>query len=186
MNDSSIPQAALEASGVVGAWAYDHRAGCLTLSGGLAAVMGFDPAEAVGGVSIQAFMERMHPDDRSRIESYFHAAAAAKCPVETEFRTHASPVGLRTLLVCGRIGCDAAGQPTEGHGLAIDRTESHATDRMPPEQIVNRMAEQVIALRGLAQALRRPALVDRIDCLMIEVGFELARFLPQPEEEARH
>ena len=30
------------------------------------------------------------------------------------------------------------------------------------------------------------ALVERIERLMIEIGFELARFLPEPEDEPRH
>jgi hypothetical protein len=48
------------------------------------------------------------------------------------------------------------------------------------------MAEHVIALRDLARALQRPILVDQIEHLMIEIGFELARFLPEPEDESRH
>jgi hypothetical protein len=48
------------------------------------------------------------------------------------------------------------------------------------------MAEHIIALRDLARALHRPALTDRIEHLMIEIGFELARFLPAPEDESRH
>jgi hypothetical protein len=186
MTDLPIPPLVLDASGVVGAWTYDHRAGRLTLLGALVNLLGFDPAEAAAGVPLPAILDRMHPDDRGRLESFFHAAAAAGYPVESEFRIHDTPEGSRTLLLRGRIEGDAKGQPTQGCGIAIDRTESHATDATHPEQIVNRMAEQVITLRGLARALDRPALADRIDCLMIEIGFELARFLPSPDEEARH
>jgi len=54
------------------------------------------------------------------------------------------------------------------------------------ELIMNRMAEHVIALRGLAQTLRRPVLIERVEQLMVAVGFELARFVPEPEDELLH
>jgi hypothetical protein len=187
MTDSPIPQSVLRASGVVGAWTHDHWAGRLALSGSLAGLMGLDPAEAAEGVPMHAFLDRVHPDDRGRIESHLHAAAITRSPVEAEFRTRGAQAAGRTLLIRGRVEYDEAGQIIQGCGIAIDRTEDQPAGSMQSEQIVNRMAEQVIALRGLAKNLHRPALVERIDCLMIEIGFELARFLPRPaEEEARH
>ena len=85
----------------------------------------------------------------------------------------------------GRIKRDPAAHATQGCGIAIDRTAEQAA-LLQSEQVVNRMAQHVIALRELAHVLRRPALVERVDHLMIEIGFELARFLPEPEDEPRH
>lgn len=186
MTDSSIPQSVLEASGVVGAWAHDHWAGRLAVTGSLAGLLGLDPAAAADGVPLETFLDRTHPEDRIRLENYFHAMTMAGGPVEAEFRTCGSRAGIRTLLMRGRIERDASGHVTQGSGIAIDRTEGHATGQMEAEQIVNRMAEHVISLRGLAQALDRQALVEHVECLMIEIGFELARFLPPLEDEARH
>ncbi|MFD0937799.1 diguanylate cyclase, partial [Methylobacterium trifolii] len=70
MADHPIPQAVLDASGVVGAWFHDHWAGRLSLSGPFAGLLGLDPAVAAGGVPLADFLAGTHPEDRTRIESY--------------------------------------------------------------------------------------------------------------------
>lgn len=184
--DSPIPQSVLKASGVVGTWVHDHWAGCLSLSGSFPGLLGLDPEVAARGVPLATFLDRTHPDDRVRIENYLYAVGAMGGPVEAEFRTRDSRVGIRTLVMRGRIERDASGAVAQGCGIAIDRTEEQSTGLHQAEQVMNRMAEHVIALRGLAQTLRRPVLIERVERLMIEVGFELARFLPEPEDESRH
>ncbi|MDP4006289.1 PAS domain-containing protein [Methylobacterium sp. NEAU K] len=186
MAESPIPQSVLEASGVVGTWVHDHWAGRLALSASLAGLLGLDPEAAATGVSLEAFLDRTHPEDRIRIESYLHAVAETGGPMEAEFRTRDTRSGIRTLLMRGRIERDPAGRTMQGCGIAIDRTEEQAANLVQSERVVNRMAEHIIALRDLARALQRPALTQGIERLMIEIGFELARFLPEPEDEARH
>lgn len=186
MADSPIPSSVLAASGVVGAWAHDHTAGLLVLSGRLIDLLGLDPDTADRGVPLDVFLDKAHPEDRGRIENYFHAVAAVGGPVEAEFRIGDPQRGFRTLLLRGRVERDPAGHAIRGCGIAIDRTDGQVSELTEAEQVVNRMAEQVITLRGLAQSLQRPALVECVDCLMVEIGYELARFLPQPEDEVRH
>ncbi len=186
MVEPPIPQSVLEASGVVGTWVHDHWAGRLALSGSLARLLGLDPEAAASGVSLEAFLDSTHPEDRTRIESYLHMVSETGGPMETEFRTRDSRAGVRTLLMRGRIARDPDGHAMQGCGIAIDRTEEQAANLARTEQVVNRMAQHVIALRALACALRRPALIEHVDRLMIEIGFELARFLPEPEDEPRH
>jgi hypothetical protein len=186
MAEALIPQSVLEASGVIGTWAHDCWAGRLALSASFAGLLGLDPEVAANGVSLEDFLDRTHPEDRVRIESYLHAVAATGGPMEAEFRTRDTRSGIRTLLIRGRIERDPVGGATRGRGIAIDRTEEQAANLVQSERVVNRMAEHIIALRDLARALHRPALTDRIEHLMIEIGFELARFLPAPEDESRH
>ena len=186
MAEAPIPQSVLDASGVVGTWVHDYWAGQLALSASLAGLLGLDPEAAARGVSLEAFLDRTHPEDRIRIESYLHAVAETGGPMEAEFRTRDTRTGIRTLLMRGRIERDPAGRAIRGRGIAIDRTEEQAANLVQSERVVNRMAEHIIALRDLARALHRPALTDRIEHLMIEIGCELARFLPEPEDEPRH
>jgi len=147
---------------------------------------GLDPVAAAQGVPLATFLDRTHPDDRVRIENYLYAVSAIGGPVEAEFRTCDAQAGIRTLVMRGRIERDATGSVAQGCGIAIDRTEEQSAGLLQTEQVMNRMAEHVIALRGLAQTLQRPVLIERVERLMIEVGFELARFLPEPEDESRH
>ena len=77
-------RAVLDASGFVGAWVHDHWAGRLTLSGDFASLLGLDPEVAAGGVSIGTFLARTHPEDRTRIESWLHAAGESGGPIEAD------------------------------------------------------------------------------------------------------
>lgn len=192
-DDPPIPQAMLDASGVVGAWVHDHWAGSLALSAPLATLLGLDPAAAAAGVPLADFLDRTHPEDRTRIESYLHAVGEAGGPLEAEFRTRGadavaggSRAGERRLLMRGRTERDAAGRVGQGRGIAIDLTETAAAGQHQTERTVNRMAEHAIALRNLSEALRRPDLTARIEGLMLEIGFELARHLRDPASRPRH
>ncbi|MGU3537804.1 PAS domain-containing protein [Methylobacterium sp. A54F] len=179
--------AVLEASGVVGAWMHDLWDGRLALTGSLAALLGLDPAAAAHGVPLAAFLARTHPEDRTRIENYLHAVGETGGPIEAEFRTLATRAGSRKLLMRGRIERDASGRTARGQGIAIDLTEGQAASLAQAERLVNRMAEHAITLRSLAEALQRPGLVRRVDGLMIEIGFELARHLRAPKSgDSRH
>ncbi|AWN37318.1 diguanylate cyclase [Methylobacterium radiodurans] len=180
-DDPPIPQAMLDAAGVVGSWVHDHWAGSLALSVPLARLLGLDPAAAAAGMPLAAFLDRIHPEDRTRVESYLHAVGEAGGPLEAEFRTGA---GGRRLLMRGRIERDAAGRVGQGRGIAVDLTETAGPHQS--ERIVNRMAEHAIALRNLSEALRRPALTARVEGLMLEIGFELARHLHDPASRPRH
>lgn len=191
-DNSPIPQAMLDASGVVGTWIHDHWAGSLALSAPLATLLGLDPAAAAAGVPLADFLDRTHPEDRTRIESYLHAVGEAGGPLEAEFRTRGSGgagakrAGERRLLMRGRIERDAAGRVGPGRGIAIDLTETVAAGQHQTERTVNRMAEHAIALRNLSEDLRRPDLTARIEGLMLEIGFELARHLRDPASRPRH
>ncbi|GJE39058.1 PAS domain-containing protein [Methylobacterium persicinum] len=184
--DKPIPQSVLKASGVVGTWVHDHWAGRLSLSGSFPRLLGLDPVMAARGVPLAAFLDRTHPDDRIRMENYLYAVGAMGGPVEAEFRTCDSLSGIRTLVMRGRIERDPTGSVAQGCGIAIDRTDEQVAGLAQAELIMNRMAEHVIALRGLAQTLRRPVLIERVEQLMVAVGFELARFVPEPEDELLH
>ena len=173
-------RAVLDASGVVGAWVHDHWAGRLALSGDLACLLGLDPEVAAAGVSIGAFLDRTHPEDRARIESCLHAAGEIGGPIEAEFRTLEAAAGPRKLLIRGRVERNAADGTARGRGIVIDLTETRSADLRQAERLVNRMAEHVIALRALADGLGQANLTKLVDGLMIEVGFELAKFLNEP------
>ena len=179
-------QAALDASGVVGAWEHDLWSGRLAVSAPFARLLGLDPEAAAKGVPLAPFLACTHPEDRVRVENHLHASSEAAGPFEAEFRTLDARSGVRSLLMRGRIDQDASGRAARGRGIAIDLTENRAANLQHTERLVNRMAEHVIALRGLAGVLQRPALAKLVDGLMIEIGFELARYLRDPTDGNRH
>ena len=177
-------QAALDASGVVGMWTHDVWADRFVVSPALAEAMGLDPAGAAAGVSVSAFLDRTHGEDRARVENALHVAVEGGDPFEIAFRTLRGP---RWLVLRGRIGRDAAGRVAQGHGIAIDHTEERAgLQGARSQEAVNRMAEHAIALRGLAAGLQQPALATLLDSLMLEIGFALARTLREAGRGREH
>jgi hypothetical protein len=192
MADALIPcapsdlAAALEASGFVGSWMHDLWEGQLTLAAPFARLLGIDPERAAEGVPVAIFLERMHPDDRARIENHLYVAGESGGPFEAEFRTSHARHGVRSLLMRGRIEQDASGRAVRACGIAIDLTEDRAANLQQAERLVNRMAEHAIAIRGLVAGLNRPALAKLVDGLMIEIGFELARHLRGGQDLRQH
>ncbi|GJD34456.1 PAS domain-containing protein [Methylobacterium aerolatum] len=184
--DPTILHSALAASGVIGAWTHDHAADRLTLAGHVITLIGLDPVDAARGVPLATFLDRAHPEDRVRAETFFDAVVVMDAPVEAEFRLRDRDGGMLALSLRGRAETDASGQRVRGNGIAIDRTDEQPNGLAEATQIVNRMAAQAITLRGLAQSLQRPSLVERVDCLMIGIGYELARLLPEEEDVLRH
>ena len=128
----------------------------------------------------------MHPGDRARIENHIHAVGQSGGPFEAEFRTLESREGVRSLLMRGRIAQDASGRAVRGCGIAIDLTENRTANLQQAERLVNRVAEHAIAMRGLVEGLNRPALAKLVDGLMIEIGFELARYLRGGQDLRQH
>lgn len=174
-------RAALTASGIVGIWRHDIWADRLTLSTPLARRLGLGPEEG-GGRPLAAFLDAAHADDRARVENALHAAIARGGRFAVAFR--AAP-DARWLDLRGRIEADAAGRPAWARGIVLDLTEEHAVPRRDQDR-VNRMAEHVIALRGLAEGLERPGMTRLLDRLMMEIGFELARHLRDAPDGQRH
>jgi hypothetical protein len=176
--------AALEASGVIGAWRHDLWTDRVRLDAPFAARLGIDPDEAARGVPLAAFLAASHAEDRVRVENALHEAGERGGPFAVEFRTRA---GAQRLGLRGRIAKDASGQPTRGRGIALDLSEEiEAGASRRDQRLLNRAAEHAVALRGLAEGLERPGLRRLVDALMLEVGRELARHLHGAGEGRPH
>ena len=205
--EADIPgglQAALAASGVVGAWVHDIWADRLVVSAPVARALGWSPGAAGRGVPLARLLARIHDADRARVDNTLHAAIARGGAFAVAFRTrgprrldlrgldlHGSE--LHGFDLRGRIETDAAGQPARARGIVLAWADDRAGDRVKDradgsrgQHAVNRMAEHAIALRGLADDLARPGLSRLLDRLMVEIGHELARHLRESPDGRRH
>lgn len=195
--EADIPgglQAALAASGVVGAWVHDIWADRLVVSAPVARALGWSPGAAGRGVPLARLLARIHDADRARVDNTLHAAIARGGAFAVAFRTRGPRrLDLRGFDLRGRIETDAAGQPARARGIVLAWADDRAGDRVKDradgsrgQHAVNRMAEHAIALRGLADDLARPGLSRLLDRLMVEIGHELARHLRESPDGRRH
>ena len=105
----------------VGIWDMDHRSGRLTWSETLEAHYGLAPGTFAG--TFDAFMARVHPDDRPRLRETIGNATRTGLDFTTEHRALWPDGTVRWLSGAGRVLIDERGQPLRGVGVTLDVTE---------------------------------------------------------------
>ena len=111
---------ALGASGI-GLWDRNLRTDEVTWSEGAERLFGLPPG-ALGG-TFSAFLERIHPDDRRRVEDTLRRALEADTPLEVEHRVTWPDGSPHVLVERGRVFRDPAGKPARMAGAIVDVTE---------------------------------------------------------------
>ena len=111
---------ALEAAGV-GIWDMDYATGVLRWSEILESQYGLQPG-TFGG-TFEAFVERIHPDDRTSVTETIGRAVKAGIDFFTHHRTLWPDGTVRWLSGAGRIQLDEHGEPVRGAGISQDVTE---------------------------------------------------------------
>lgn len=164
-------EAAFSDAGCLGPWRLDGIADRLLLPAPLAAWLG------IGSEPTRLdLIDAIHAEDGCRIDSVLHEALQFGAPFETEFRSRPGRHGIRLLRLMGR--CDAEARRLRG--LAFDLTESRCAAGPPAlraQRQANRLAEHVIAMKGLVTDLDNAPMDRLIDELARETGYELARRL---------
>jgi PAS domain S-box-containing protein len=105
----------------VGIWDMDYATGVLRWSETLEAHYGLAPG-TFGG-TFEAFVERIHPDDRTSVLETIRTAIEAGTDFSTEHRSLWPDGTVRSLSGAGRIIVDDHGKAVRGVGIAQDVTE---------------------------------------------------------------
>ncbi|WP_171070165.1 PAS domain-containing protein [Methylobacterium terricola] len=170
--------------GHVGSWDWDIAGNRLYADDVVAGLFGLDLHAAGAGVPIEHYEAGIHPEDRAWVSERLRHAAEASGVVEAEYRTRPRGGPVRRVLARGRFYHDAEGRPLRGHGIILDITDRR--DERPvlvPEpanrddHVLERAADQGLALRELLATARRPFLLKLADMLLMELGHELAKLV---------
>ena len=111
---------ALEAAGV-GIWDVDYQTGVHRWSEILEAHYGLQPA-TFGG-TFEAFVERIHPDDRRSVLETIGKAVKAGGDFSVQNRSVWPDGTVRWLSCAGRVHLDEKGEPVRAVGITLDVTE---------------------------------------------------------------
>jgi hypothetical protein len=171
--------AALDASGVIGAWSWSPRADRCILDAGAAAVLAGDVGLAGRPVPLEVVKACIHPEDRPAVAQQFQAVRERGGLFVAEYRT-LSPAGqVRRILDRGRIPAGASSRRS-GHGIIIDVTaEPYGEEAILPSTpepadalalAVDRALECRDALEGVADS----ELQLLIDMLLLRLGRSIA------------
>ncbi len=116
---------ALEAAGV-GIWDIDYTSGVLRWSETLEGQYGLQPRTFDG--TFEAFMERIHPDDRASVLETVGNAMKAGADFSVQNRSLWPDGTVRWLSGAGRVYLGAHGEPVRGVGISQDVTERKQAD----------------------------------------------------------
>ncbi|HEV2492202.1 MAG TPA: PAS domain-containing protein [Terriglobia bacterium] len=121
-----------------GSWALNLSSGELYWSQETYRLFGFDPAKTTATLN-EAFLERIHPEDRSRIEQDIKGAAAHKKPYGTDYRIVLPDGQTRYIHDVVNPVTNEAGQVIERYGLAMDVTE-----RKQAEESLRQLSDRLL------------------------------------------
>jgi len=134
-------EAALE-TGLIGFFEWQVAAGTITGDKRFASFYGLDPTAAAAGVSLEALLGIVHPDDRAAFSASVEAALASLSDYAKEFRLVHASGEVRWVVVRGRCSKHEEGRPLRYAGTAVDVTAS-------------KVAEETLRRAEAAEALRR-------------------------------
>ncbi|GEO98108.1 PAS domain-containing protein [Methylobacterium haplocladii] len=121
---SSFPlMAALDASGVVGAWDWDHVRNVAVYDRGAAGLLAGDAALAGCPLDCDAAMPCVHPDDFGALVEETIRATRVGGLFLSEYRVVLGDGRVRWLLSRGRTYLGETGLPLNSRGILIDITE---------------------------------------------------------------
>jgi len=104
-----------------GVWDWDLRRRSFWCSPRLLEMLGLEPEDFAG--TYEAFVERLHPDDRDAVVNALSAHLEHGTPYDVSFRLRHADGGYRSCMSRGRAQRDASGRPVRMAGIIDDVTE---------------------------------------------------------------
>ena len=118
--------AEVEALTHIGSWKFDHTSQRLAWSDETYRIFGLDRETFIP--SYAAFFERVHPDDRARVERTYQKSVADSTSFDVEHRILMDDGSIRIVRERGHTQCDLDGNPLRSVGTAQDVTEQRAAE----------------------------------------------------------
>ncbi len=175
-------QAAIDASGGMGAWEWNVAEDRACADPVVALLFNLSPAQSRGGVPFAVIARAIHPEDREQISSIIWGCVQGGGSYLAEYRVISPGGRVRWILSRGRFFLDEQGRPAEGRGVVIDITDADLSTRAFAARAqdeltdaMNEAADLGIRLHGLAKELSSPRLRTLTQQLLLELGRQLAQ-----------
>lgn len=146
-------------AGVIGTWDWHVQTGLVFADERFARVYGVDPKQASAGAPIDAFLQSVHPDDRSRVERSISQALHSGADFSEEYRLVRTDGSMRWVLAMGRAYHDAEGRPVRFPGATIDITERKHVEQHR-DLLTNELSHRVKNMLTMVQAIANQTLRD--------------------------
>ena len=110
------------AIGKVGSWTWNIGSDIVTGDTGLARLFGLPMKQVLHGVSLGAFMDHVHPEDRERVGRAMQTSISQSVPFDIEFRLVPDRATVRWVIGRGKL-LDCANGTQRLSGVTVDVTE---------------------------------------------------------------
>ena len=114
---------ALGASGMVGIWDWDIKAGLIHADANFARTYTVDPEWAARGAPLDEYIKNFHPEDMPGFQAELDRLFAGADEFTNEYRIIQPDGSVKWLLARGRLVRDAGGDPVRFPGASVDITE---------------------------------------------------------------
>lgn len=136
----------------LGCWEWNVTTNVVTWSAQLYSIYGLD--EAKFGASFEAYLERVHVDDRQRVQTTIGEALQSKDEFRFEERIVRPNGEIRVLESTGMVVRDAQGAPQKMVGACMDVTDARALQQTL--RLADRMAVMGTLAAGVGHELNNP------------------------------
>ena len=136
-------------AGQIGTWHWDLLTGVVDRDSSMDQLLGIEPRSAVP--SYEEYLERVHPDDRARLDQAFREALLAQTPHAAAEHRIVRPDGvIRWVEAKAHLSFAGDGSPTQLVGIVMDITERRRSEEA-----------REAALQAQEAAMRRAGAVER-------------------------
>jgi PAS domain S-box-containing protein len=139
----------------IGSWEWDIAADSVAWSDELFRIYGLTPQSL--RVNYQTILERVHPEDRARVEAAVRGAYADRQPFELEHRVVHDGGEERTVYARGRVVSDEHGRPVRMLGTGQDISDRRQLERVRETilaTVSHELRTPLTAVLGFAVTLR--------------------------------
>jgi PAS domain S-box-containing protein len=167
----------VQEAGRIGSFEWNVKTGAIHRSREYLQLQGLPDDSGLHGVYTDAWLERVHPDDREQVQAWFAADLRRGGPYERQYRIVLPTTGeTRWILNRGRIDLDEAGQAV--------RLLSAQTDITRHKQAEDALREQAAELRAILDAAPAAIWIARDPQARRVDGNAVARRLLRAEDGA--
>ncbi len=167
-----------------GVWEWDIEAETVFWEASMERVLGLEPGTFDG--TYEAFIERVHPEDRSTVEETFERALQRRTGFEQEFRFRHTSGEFIWILVRARLFTDSENAPERMIGVGIDISER--IDQTRQLEVLDRvlrhnLRNDMTTIQGFAETIQ--ADVDGVTDetgVIIETSRELMKTVEKERE----
>ena len=163
LRQAAVGLAEAQALAHIGSWEWDIAGDRVTWSNELYRIYDLQPER--GELNYEAYLSRIHPDDRDRVRGTIEAALAERRAFEMTHRIVLEDGSERIVQGRGRVILDRAGHPVRMVGTSQDVTERERVEQVR-ENILSAVSHELrtplTAILGFAITLRErwPTLTD--------------------------